>query len=69
MSRSKRKINIIPVCSSSMKDWKKNASKMIRRMAVDEEMLHNGQYKKLSDVWMSPSDGKYFSRNEKDLRK
>lgn len=60
-----------PAGSNKMKDWKKGANKKLRRIAIDStEELKNSLYKRKSDIWDSPSDGKmYYGDKDKYKRK
>lgn len=62
MSRSTKKAwrSVCNLQTSEMKKWKRNCNQLMRRIPFDEEMPKFNQYKKLNDVWNSPSDGKMF---------
>jgi hypothetical protein len=51
-----------------MKQWKVKANRKLRRLDVD---IPNGRgYRKIEDVWGSPSDGKtWFEDDKKRVRK
>lgn len=55
MSRSKKKHPFGWLCCNSMKEWKQQQNRKLRRIPIEEEMppLH-----KFSNMWLSPSDGK-----------
>lgn len=58
MSRSKKKYPYGWLCSNSsaMKKWKNQNDRSIRRLNV--EIPSGNHYKKMKDIWVSPSDGK-----------
>lgn len=56
MSRSRKK-PYGPVASGAMNWWKKLAAKRVR---MTEDLQDGRYYKRLEDVWGSPSDGKYY---------
>jgi hypothetical protein len=63
MSRSRRKNPIRTVCGCTpheMKNWKKSCNRRMRRnISVEEDIGNGSTYKKINDIWDSPSDGKY----------
>lgn len=69
MSRSKKKPYIHNCCvtSTAVKQWKKECNKKVRRMSLDEDI--DKVYKKLSDPWLSPGDGKGYWDDPKGRRK
>lgn len=71
MSRSYKKNPAGSVCHCTagvMKQWKVKANRKLRRLDVD---IPNGRgYRKIEDVWGSPSDGKtWFEDDKKRVRK
>ncbi len=71
MSRSKKKNPILPVCFVSygaMKKWKKECNRKLRRNYDLKEDIDK-TYKKINDIWNSPSDGWWRSDDPKVLRK
>ena len=71
MSRSYNKNPGGPVCQSDagvMKQWKVKANRKLRRL--DVEIPNGKSYRKIEDVWGSPSDGKtWFEDDKKRMRK
>jgi hypothetical protein len=69
MSRSSKKNPIGPIASAGrgiMKLWKRQCNKRIRK----NECHDGSDYKKITDTWDSPTDGKTrFEKNKKNLRK
>lgn len=69
MSRSRKKSCVVCVNHTSrgaMKKWKVMCNRKIRRSLLTED---SPVYKKISDIWNSPSDGKYRSNDPKAYRK
>lgn len=63
MSRSRKKMPIGPVAGCSrgtMKKWKKQCNRSIRRIPIEADLGNGSFVHRLSEVWMSPSDGKTF---------
>jgi len=63
MSRSYKKPfgTIAKTQVGEMKKWKKESNRSCRR----KDDLYDGSfYKKINDIWNSPSDGKTYSGNE-----
>jgi len=51
-----------------MKLWKKQCNRQIRR--ANKELANGNSYKKVHDIWTSPSDGKvWIDWHEKGYRK
>ena len=72
MSRSRKKTAVRTVCSAragQMKRWKENCNKRVRRRPVEEDIGNNTTYKRMNDVWTSPSDGKIWVNQDKDYEK
>lgn len=69
MSRSRRKnpITTVACCrTSEMKEWKKACNRAMRRnINIDDDIGNNSAYKKIYDIWNSPSDGKMRHDNKK----
>jgi len=59
MSRSRKKTPFLTVGAGKMKPWKSRADKHLRKVK-DGEIASGATYKKFSDVWDSPSDGKMY---------
>lgn len=64
MSRSRKKYPIMWLCGSSaaMKKWKKESNKRIRHC---DDVPSGKHYKKINDIWSSPSDGKIWRKGYK----
>lgn len=43
-----------------MKEWKKQCNRGMRRISEEKEIPNGKYYKKVNDIWASPSDGKWF---------
>lgn len=76
MSRSRKKIPkgsiTVKGCQAgAMKSWKKECSRILRRQSsTDENIPQGNKYKRISgDIWNSPSDGKWYHKDPKALRK
>lgn len=71
MSRSRKKPYVGSVCHSrgSIAKWKGQCNKKIRLMPVDEELGDMNYYKKISDAWNRPDDGKFYWDDPKGRRK
>ena len=71
MSRSRKKVPVTWLCSNAngqMKLWKKQCNRQIRR--ANKELANGNSYKKVHDIWTSPSDGKvWIDWHEKGYRK
>ncbi len=68
MSRSRKK-PFGPVATGPMNWWKKRAAKRVRQA---EDVQDGKYYKRLEDVWGSPSDGQgiyYGTDDPKNTRK
>jgi hypothetical protein len=54
-----------------MKWWKKQASRSVRNVPIDEEIPNGKWYRRLEDNWSSPRDGNasYMPDYEKVYRK
>ena len=76
MSRSFRKYLATWLCagSAAMKKWKNRNDRSIRRKENLEWKMQNeiplgGNYKKINDIWSSPSDGKITgNKNKKNYK-
>lgn len=63
MSRSHRKNPYGNVCQSdngAMKEWKKQSNRKLRRLAIDDNSPNGNHYRRINDIWSSPSDGKTY---------
>jgi hypothetical protein len=72
MSRSLKKPFIsITGKNKSMREWKNNANKLIRRKLVDEDIPDGNFYRLITDNWTSPRDGspQYCPNDVKVTRK
>jgi hypothetical protein len=56
MSRSKKK-PWGPIASGAMNWWKKLAAKRVRQA---KDVSNGRYYKRLEEIWSSPSDGKWY---------
>jgi hypothetical protein len=72
MSRSYKKNNKGWVCScnnGAMKEWKSQMNRNLRKIPIDEEIGNGAIYKRRSEIWASPSDGKCWFDEPKFKRK
>lgn len=63
MSRSHKKSPWGWICrcrAGEMKEWKQESNRAIRR--DDEELPSGAYYKRKSEIWASPSDGKGYMK-------
>lgn len=67
MSRSRKKQPYFSCADRSkvMKKWKTFCNRSVRKNPSEDVKA----YKKLHDVWQSPSDGKYYRDGPKGYRK
>lgn len=68
MSRSRRKpyINICCIGRGSMKAWKRQCNSSTRQRGVEEDIR---DWKKRTDRWSAPDDGKRYWNDPKERRK
>lgn len=66
MSRSYRKPYGPVARGASMKEWRRQAAKSVRN---SDDVANGSSYKKLEDVWGSPSDGKCYYGNDPKARR
>lgn len=72
MSRSRKKHSIQWLCTNNhgeMKKWKRDMNRSLRRMPIEKHIDDGAAYKRFSDIWDSPSDGKIDWGDEKHKRK
>lgn len=70
MSRSRKKFPKAKICitrAGEEKRWKRRCNKILRGV---NEVSNGGWYRKVTDPWGSPSDGKWWiDRKSKQMRK
>lgn len=70
MSRSYKKPFGPVARGSSMKKWRSESNRIIRRDKRYKDISDGNAYKKINDVWGSPSDGKmYYGESPRFKRK
>lgn len=69
MSRSRKKPfgSICCVSRRAMKDWRTQNNRTMRRN--EDDLPDGNHYKRINDVWNSPSDGKCRYDDPKSTRK
>ncbi len=71
MSRSRKKpyVSIVSIGRGSMKKWKNDCNNTLRNMPIDEENDLGKVYKKVTDRWTAPDDGRSYWDDPKARRK
>lgn len=60
MSRSRKKpyLSITGGRAGEMAEWRTYANGKVRRIPITEELPNGSSYKKITDNWTSPQDGR-----------